>query len=126
MGSPQKLAGNGNNGTYTPFNLYAGEKEVVHDRAKVAAGVAVQQFQVLAKNANGELIIYDPTASAPANKALCVALNAKASGETNRSLSVAVSAFYNHEALIWPATIDTLAKRKLAFEGTEIRVGALA
>lgn len=126
MGSPQKYAGNGNQGSYTPFDLFAGEKEIVHDRGQVAAGVAVQQFQILAKNANGEFILYDPTAAAPANKALCVAAYAKGSGEANRSLAVYVSAFFNHESLVWPASIDTVAKRKLAFEGTEIRVGTLA
>jgi len=36
-----------------------------------------------------------------------------------------VGGFFNHEVLVWPSMINTLAQRKAAFDGTRISVGGL-
>ncbi|AEY69573.1 decorator protein [Burkholderia phage vB_BceS_AH2] len=123
--SPNDLAGNGTLGSYTPFQLWAGEKEIVTDHDPVAPNTTIAKYQVLAKNAAGQLVPHDPTASDETAKAVGVATQPIKTGAAAASIGYYVSAFLNHEALVWHASLDTLAKRKAAFVGTEIRVGAL-
>lgn len=122
---PNAVVGNGTLGGYTPFQLYAGEKEIVTAHDPVAANQDLKQFQGVAKNADGELVAHAPAASdSTANLVGFMAQPVKTTGATV-SGPYYVSAFFNHEALVWDATLDTLAKRKAAVVGTEIQVGTL-
>ena len=122
---PNNLAGTGTVGGYTPFQLFAGQKEIVTAHDPVAPNTAIQQFQVIAKNPAGQLVPHNPAAADSANKAIGVAAQPLAANAQPVSLPYYVSAFFNHEALVWDATLDTLAERKAAFVGTEIQVGTL-
>lgn len=122
---PNQLAGNGNQGSFAPFQLFAGEKEIVTTHDEVAAGQNLKQFEAVAKNATGQLVAWDPEAADTAAK--LVGFMAQPADATSAAVSAPyyVSAFFNHEALVWPAAITTLADRKLAVQGTEIQVGTL-
>ena len=123
--SPNDLAGNGTLGSYTPFQLFAGEKEIVTDHDPVAPNTTIAKYQVLAKNADGQLVPHNPAATDGTEKAVGVATQPITTGATAASIGYYVSAFFNHEALVWDASLTTLAARKAAFAGTEIRVGTL-
>ena len=130
-----ELASSGTYGLLNPVQLFAGEKEVVTTHDLVAVSQDLAQYQVVAKNADGDLVAHDPDAvtgspgsevPAPESKAVGVlAVAVKTDGTTKQSAPYFVSAFFNHEVLVWDADLDTLAKRKAAFVGTEIQVGTL-
>lgn len=123
---PNQLAGNGTHGGYTPFHLFAGDKEIVTNQFGVPASVAFAQFEVAAVTAAGVLAKLNPAASDGTQIARVVVAQPIKSSATPPALAPAyVGAFFNHEALVWPAALDTLAKRKAAMLGTEIQVGAL-
>lgn len=234
------LAGNGTLGDFSPVQLFAGEADVVTSRDLVANNQILEQFTVIAKDVNGEIVPWNPAltgigadyatgtvtlstavpaagdtvtvngivftfAAVPANAHevlpganitaaaanLAAAINADdatdvmatsaagvvtlraavpgaggnaitlakvfatgangtvsgatlASGNTSegKALGILVHAMntsatglnhaafcpyyiggiFNHEALVWPAGVDTLAGRKAAFEGSNINV----
>lgn len=123
---PKQLAGNGTHGGYTPFHLFAGEKEIVTNQFGVPASTAFAQFEVAALTAAGVLAKFNPAASDGTQIARVVIAQPIASSATPPALAPAyVSAFFNHEALVWPDTVTTLAARKAAMVNTEIEVGAL-
>jgi hypothetical protein len=125
MPYPNELAGNGTKGGFTPHHLFAGEKEIVTNNGSVAANQDLKQFQVVAMNAAGELVAHDPAASDGTEKAVAVMAQPVKTTAATAPGPYYVSAFFNHEALVWHATLDTLAKRKAALLGTEIQVGKL-
>ena len=51
-------AGVGLAGRFDPFDLYAGERDIISGEAQVAPGVAISQFQVLSFDVNGCLTPY--------------------------------------------------------------------
>ena len=119
------LAGNGNLGGFTPFQLFAGEKEIVTTHDLVASGVTIAKYQGVAKDANGLIVPHDPTAGNTTAKLVGFAAQPIVTTAAGKSLPYYVSAFFNHEALVWHASLDTLAKRKAAVAGTEIQIGTL-
>jgi 3-dehydroquinate dehydratase len=129
---------NNSRGTYTPPDLFAGESQIVTNRALVLSGQNLARFTVVALNANGKLVAHDPTAT--------VAVSGGASGQTapapqsriagvlidavNASAGDVSAAYYsegvfNHAALTWHASLDTLEKRRNACVGTKIDVAGL-
>lgn len=54
------LAGNGTLGSFTPIQLIAGEAPVITDRAKVKAGLILDQYTVLALDADDLLVPWNP------------------------------------------------------------------
>lgn len=124
---PNNLAGNGNHGDYTPFHLFAGEKEIVTSQAAVAALQGTfAQFEVFAFDGSGHIAKFNPAGAAPLNKAVGVTAQAiPDSAAVNMTMPYYRSGYFNHEALVWPAGMTTLAARKAAMIDTEIEVGAL-
>ena len=118
---PNNLAGNGTQGGFDPFQLFAGDKETVTANRAIPAGVAFARFEVAVDNA-GTLAKY----TGQADVKLVVVCNPIAADATPLPFAaVYVSAFFNHEALVWPSGVATLAARQTAFQGTEIQVGKL-
>lgn len=118
---PDRLAGNGDLGSWEPLQLFAGESDIVTDGGEVAAAFAV--YQVIAKDASGKLIPFDPTdAESPAATAVGIANEA---GVVGSNAPYYIGGVFNHEALVWPASVGTLAKRQAVFERTNIHIGNL-
>lgn len=117
---------NGARGTFTPFNLFAGETpRIVTDSAQVAFGQNLAQYTVVAFNASGLLVAHDPGGVAPTNSPVGIlpeAVNATAAACWTPYYA---AGFFNHAALVWHASLTTLAARKLAVRGTPLMVGAL-
>jgi hypothetical protein len=107
-------------GTTDFFQLFAGESDILTDAAPVAAGVRFAKYEVAAMDDTGALIKFDPAGAAPANVArVIVAQPITADGQ---SAPYYYGGVFNHEALVWPASLDTEAKRKAVFMGSMIHV----
>jgi hypothetical protein len=121
----QDLAGDNTLGTLTPLQLYAGEAPIVTSRVKGATGLTFAKFEVYALNAAGEAIKHDPTATAGTAPTF-------ARGIMAQPLTVAASwnpcftgGAFNHEALVWHASLTTLGARQVAFAGSDIHIEKL-
>lgn len=118
---PNYLAGNGDLGSWEPTQLFAGEADIVTDGGEVA--VAFARYQVIAKNAAGKLVPYDPTT--PANPEATAIGIANEAGVVGTYAPYYIGGVFNHEALVWPAAVNTLLKRQAVFERTNIHIGNL-
>lgn len=109
------LAGNGDLGSFTPEQLFAGEATVRTSRGTFATGKVFAQFEVVTINAQGEFDkLADETGEGHAITAHAIdtsatGYNAAADGP------VYEEGVYNHEILVWPAAANTLAERKAIF-----------
>lgn len=124
---PNNLAGNGDHGGYFPFQLFAGEKEIVTSQAICAPlQGAFAQFEVFALDGNGMIAKYNPAGVSPLNRAVGVTAQPIDANQSGTAMYPYYrSAYFNHEALTWPAGMGTLEARKAALIGSEIEVGAL-
>ncbi len=113
------LAANGNEGSFTPFQLLAGEKELVTTIGQAAAATVWAKYQVLALVA-GLLVPYDDTAETGAEVAYAIAAQPKLATAAAASEPIFVGGCFNHAALVWPAGADTFAERQAAFARTGI------
>lgn len=123
---PNPIAGNTTEDPFVPFELFAGEKEVVTNRGTVALSQTLKQFQVVAFDASGNLVAHAPAATDGTQ--IVVGVMAQAITTTASATGDApyyVSGFFNHEALAWDASLTTLAARRAAVVGSGIQVGAL-
>ncbi len=54
----------GDRGTYTPPNLFAGEADIITDRATAKAGMHLAKHTVVAQDSAGDLVSWDPATRA--------------------------------------------------------------
>lgn len=113
------------------FFLWAGDVKPTTDRGIFKTGQIVPQYTPLAVDADGKYVIWVPGASDTTGKIVAVSLEPMNTGNTAGGTNqdtwgpIYVDGFFNHEALSWPAAIDTLAERKQAVAGTRFNVGRL-
>ena len=122
MNGHTPFAGNVDLGTYSPVHLFAGSADIVTDNFPVGANLA--QYQVFAVNAAGEAVPHDPTASDGTEKAVGITLYAVTLANAG-NVTGYIGGDFNHEVLVWHASLDTLAKRKAAFLRTNIAIKSL-
>lgn len=108
-----------------PFFLYGGESDVVTDRAQVKMGLNLPIFTVLAFDAAGLLVAFDPAGATPLNKAIGILAEPCDATAANTWCPYFSGGQFNHEALAWPAATDTLPERRAAFAGSNIGVHRL-
>lgn len=107
-----------------PLQLFAGEAPIITDSAP--ALVDVQQYEVLALTDTGvrklDLVGEDGVRAADTGLQVVIAAQAAKSGQQCPYYNAGK---FNHAALIWPAELDTLAKRKTFVQGTMLHMGHL-
>ena len=81
------------------------------------AATAIAQYEVLQYTASADTV--EPLTT---GVAIGIAMHSVASDATDRNTQVWLSGEFNHEALVWPAAISTLIKRRKAFAGTSIMI----
>lgn len=115
------IAGGGLIGSYDPELLYAGEAPIVTDAAptKVAD---VQKYEVLVLDVDG---LRRPDISGGDTGAKCV-IAAQPAAEIGSQVPYFAAGKFNHEVLTWPAELDTYAKRKNFFHGSDIHIGHIS
>lgn len=108
---PQNVA------TYSPFELWAGESDLVTSQGTASA--ALQQFQVIARDpATQKIIPWDGSTGKP------IGFMAQAAA-ANGPAAYFTGGVPNHLALVWPPSVSTLDQRKAAFDGSNIVVGSI-
>lgn len=137
---PDLLASGSQDAGFVPFDLFAGDAPVITDNAEVASGQDLEQFQVVAMNASGQLVALDPDAdyiadadtvagggvSLPLYASRAIGIMCQACDATGGAKEAAFyrAGDFNHAALVWPVSLSTLAARRAAFAGTPISVKA--
>lgn len=117
---PNLLAGGlTDEGDFVPFELFAGESDIVTSQG-TAGATALEQFRVVARDTDGTLIPWDNTVTA--KPAIGITAQPIPAGTTG---PIFVGGVFNHAALIWPAAVTTLPARKAAFDRTDILIGAI-
>lgn len=100
--------------------LFAGDGPIVTDSAPALAAIKQWEVCVLLPTGVTPYVVATHTTAAPDK--LVVAQVAAAIGQACPYYSAAK---LNHEVLVWPATINTLALRKELVQGSMIQVGHL-
>lgn len=110
-----------------PVQLWAGEAPKHTDTFPPAPGVSFEKYEVFSVNSAGQAIKFDPTAAPEtadgANKP--VGFTAQAFPVGAMGVAGYTSGAPNHEVLKWPESLDTYAKRRVAFLGTPMFIGEL-
>lgn len=120
---PNDLASSNAVGTLTSVNLFAGSDEVLSGDMVIGSGLTFAKYEVLARNAAGEAIKFNPAGSAPDNVAYGIAAQPTT---VAGNVPVYLGGCFNHEALVWPASgMGTYALRQGAFLRSPIRIGKL-
>ena len=122
MNGHTPFAGNVDLGSYAPVQLFAGSADVVTDTFPVGGDLA--QYQVFAVNSAGKAVPHDPTKSDGTEKAVGITLYA-VTQSAGGNVAGYIGGDFNHEVLVWHASLDTLAKRKAAFLRTNIAIKSL-
>jgi hypothetical protein len=81
------------------------------------AATAIAQYEVLQYTLSADTV--EPLTT---GVAIGIAMHAVASTATDISVQVWVSGEFNHDALIWPAALPTLIKRRKAFACTPVMI----
>lgn len=108
-------------GTFAPFELWAGESD--HVTSQGTAGADLAQFTVIARApTTNKIVAWVPGATDTTGKAIGFLAQA--------AVNNGPAAFYtggvpNHAALVWPGSVTTLDARKAAFDGSNITISAL-
>lgn len=119
----ERIAGDLDLGSHQPVQLFAGEAPIITDNFPV--GADLEQYEVFALDANGIAVKHAPGAADGTEIAAGIACYAVVNG-TDTTVAAYTGGFFNHEALVWEASLDDLAKRKAQFTSTgTIKIGRL-
>lgn len=119
-------AGSTSEGSFLPFELYAGEADIV--TTQFVSSEDIDQFEILVQATDGTVGVWNGTDYPGGAEATMVpipigiAAQAFLSGATG---PVFVAGVFNVDALNWPSGVSTLANRRRAFVGTGITVQKL-
>lgn len=118
MGYP-RLAGYVDEGTKAaPVHLFTGDAEVLGDSAPALAAITQYQLCVLLATGVTPYVVATHTTAAPDK--LVIAQVTVASG---KQCPFWTHGEFNHNLIIWPASLDTYAKRKEAVLGGGLKIG---
>lgn len=117
---PNYLAGNEDLGSWAPVQIYSGDADIHSDGGVCGANFAI--YTVLAKNPAGLLVPHAPAAEDSTATALYIAAQA---GVTGRTCPYFTAGQFNPAALVWDASLTTLAQRQAAFAGTPVIIKAV-
>lgn len=101
------------------LQLFAGEAPIITDSAPALEDI--RQYEVVALTETGVRKLH---ATAPADPGQAVVIAAQAV-KAGQQCPYWDAGKFNHAALIWPETLDTLPKRKAFVHGTMLHMGHL-
>lgn len=102
--------------------LFAGEAPIISDSAPALANV--QMWQLCALTATG-IRPFVWTNTPASDDAPRTAVITAIGGTTGKQIPYYDAGKFNHEVVVWPAALDTLAKRKAAMHGSMLHFGHL-
>jgi hypothetical protein len=104
--------------------LYAGEAPIVTEDHVVATTGLAKHTVVGKITATGKLVVLTPGASDGSQ--IAFGITSQPTSGTDVSQAIFTAGFFNHAALIWPAALDTLVERQVAFDGTMVKIGKVS
>lgn len=112
---------------YDPTELFAGEAPIVTEEAILDTGDLAKYTVVGRLTATGKIVTLDPEADPADGSEIAYGIMTQAADASSADQKVAIytAGFFNHAALVWPASLDTLEERKAAFLGTPIHIGSV-
>lgn len=124
MGAANVTAGGLTNYTLpTIDNLLCGDAQVQTASGYVAGAAIAERRTVGVVTSTGALVPHDPTAVDGSQVCVGAAVHAATNGQSG--VSIYVAGQFNHDALTWHASLDTLVKRRAAVSGTAFFVGSI-
>jgi hypothetical protein len=117
-------------GSQTILPLFAGDAEIVTEEATLDTGNLAKYTVVGRLTATGKIVKHDPTVDPVdgSEKAIGVLTQAADATSADKRVAIYTAGFFNHEALVWHASLDTQAKRQKAFRDTtghQVRIGSV-
>lgn len=112
-------------GTYTPSHLFAGEADIVTEEFTVASGTGVCAKGTVMALLSGKLVKHDPTALTSAATAITILTQPVDATSADVKVAGYTAGFFNHDALVWHASLTTLAARQAVFSRTPIHIGSV-
>ncbi len=124
-------AGGVEHGPYTPEQIFAGEAPIVTGNSVALADLDKYQVVLLTPTGLSETFDWDGSGSIGTAGVTLPAqgINAVITAQaavTGQNVPYFSSGHFNHALLVWPAELDTLAKRKAFFASTSIQVGEIS
>lgn len=115
--------------TSTPFHLYAGEAPVITEEAILDTGNLAKYTVVGRITASRKIVAHNPAASDGSENAIGITTQPADATAGDVKLAIFTGGFFNHSALVWDSTLNTLALRQAAFQDSEmfhtIRIGSV-
>lgn len=112
------LAGNAGMAFPQPVQLFAGDLDVTTNRRQVADGITLAKYEVIAV-VGDKIVKYNPAATDGSQNAAGIMPNAvDTTAVTGQWSAFYTGGDFNHAALVWPSSLDTLAKRRAVFATT--------
>jgi hypothetical protein len=115
--------------TVTQVGLFAGDRPVATKTVTISSGADVAKYAVLGKvDASGEYKLCDLAAVDGSAVPRAIACYDVDSSGADVVAAVYTAGFFNHAALVWHASFDTLAEKLAAFDvgNHSISVGEVA
>lgn len=117
MSNPHIASSTLNDEPYTPFHLFAGDREVITKSATISSGANVAQYAVLGKvDATGEYKLCDLDAIDGSEVPRAIAAQPALAAGADVVAPIYIGGFFNIAALVWDASFDTDAKKLAAFD----------
>lgn len=114
-----RLAGYVDEGTKAgPLHLFTGDAEVLSDSAPALADILKNQICVLLATGVTPYVPATHTTAAPDKLVI-----AQIGVVTGKQCPFWTHGDFNHNVLVWPAALDTYAKRKEAVTGGGLKIG---
>lgn len=114
---PNLLAGNESLGAWAPVQVFSGDADLHSDGATCAVDFPI--YSVLAFTPAGLLTPHVPGATDSTGTAFAVAAQA---GRTGQKCPYYTSGQFNPEALVWDASLTTVAQRKAVFVNSPVMI----
>lgn len=122
-------AGNAAEGSYVPVQLFTAEDEIKTAPVTVLTGQNLLFGTIVALNAAGKAVPWDPAGAAPLNAPvgfIATAINTTVPAG-DRHAEIYEGGCFNPDLLVWPAALDTYLERNSALRqaGAPFRVKRL-
>lgn len=114
--------------SYSPVDLFAGDADVVTEEAILDTGNLAKYTVVGRITASGKIVAHAPGASDGSQLAIGILTQAANATSADLRVGIYTGGFFNHAALVWDASLTTLAARQAAFRATtghSIRIGSV-
>jgi hypothetical protein len=128
MAIDKDLASGETVGSQSPFDLFAGEADVITEEAVLDTGNLAKYTVVGRLTASGKIVAFDSTADTGAENAIGILTQAADASSGDKNVAIYTGGFFNHSALVWDSPTNTLALRQAAFRastGHSIRIGSV-